>query len=47
MIHKQVEGFFLPSSPGVLITTEAAQQLDTCTITGGIVSTVGKENRAK
>lgn len=39
MVHKQVESFFLPGSPGVLISTEAAQQLDTCTITGGIVST--------
>lgn len=46
MVHKQVKSFFLPGSPSVLISTEAAQQLDTCTITGGIVSAGKKKGES-
>lgn len=44
MVHEEVKSLLLPGSAGVLVPAEAAQQLDTGPITGGIVSTA-KENR--
>lgn len=38
-IHKKVKGFLLPCSSGVLISTQAAQQLHAGSITGGIMGT--------
>lgn len=43
-IHKEVKGFFFPGSPGVLIPTKTAEQLDTGSVTRGIMCTRRKEN---
>lgn len=43
-IHKEVKGFFFPGSPRVLIPTKTAKQLDTGSITRGIMCTRKKEN---
>lgn len=43
MVHEEVEGFFLPGPPGVLVPTQAAQQLDTRPVAGGVVGTAREE----
>lgn len=43
-IHKEVKSFFFPSSPCVLIPTKTAEQLDTSSITRGIMCTTRKKN---
>lgn len=39
VVHEEVKGLLLPGTAGVLVPTEAAQQLDTRPVTGGIVGT--------
>ena len=39
MVHEEVEGLLLPGAPGVLVATEAAQQLDARTVAGRVVGT--------
>lgn len=44
-IHEEVKGFFLPSSPCVLIPAKTAQQLDAGSVTRGVVRTRRKESQ--
>ena len=39
MVHEEIEGLLLPGAPGVLVATEAAQQLDARTVAGSVVGT--------
>lgn len=44
VVHEEVKSFLLPGSAGVLVPAEAAQQLDTGPVAGGVVSTTrGRE----
>ena len=43
-IHKEIKGFFFPSSPRVLIPTKTAKQLDAGSVTRGMMGTRRKEN---
>lgn len=45
VVHEEVESFLLPGSAGVLVPAEAAQQLDTGPVAGGVVSTTRGERR--
>lgn len=45
VVHEEVEGLFLPGAAGVLIPTEAAQQLDAGPVAGGVVSTVRSNSK--
>lgn len=43
VVHKEVKSFLLPGSPSVLVSAEAAQQLDTGPVAGGVVSATSGE----
>lgn len=45
VVHEEVKSFLLPGSAGVLVPAEAAQQLDTGPVAGGVVSTSRGERR--
>lgn len=38
-IHEEIKSFLLPCSPGILISTQTAQELDTGSVTGCIMGT--------
>jgi len=44
VVHEEVEGLFLPGPAGVLVPTEAAQQLDAGPVARGVVTTA-RRNR--
>lgn len=45
VVHEEVEGLLLPGTAGVLVPTEAAQQLDAGPVAGGVVSTVRRNRK--
>lgn len=47
MVHEEVEGLLLPGTAGVLVPTEAAQQLDASPVAGGVMSTARREGNSK
>lgn len=45
VVHEEVEGLLLPCTAGVLVPTEAAQQLDAGPVAGGVVSTASRNRK--
>lgn len=39
MVHEEVKGLLFPGTAGVLVTAEAAQQLDASSVTRSVVCT--------
>lgn len=45
VVHEEVEGLLFPGTAGVLVPTEAAQQLDAGPVAGGVVSTARRNRK--
>lgn len=45
VVHEEVESFLFPGTPGVLVPTEAAQQLDAGPVAGGVMSTARRNRK--
>lgn len=45
MVHEEVKGLLFPGSAGVLVSAEAAQQLDAGSVTWSVVCTVRRSRK--